>query len=562
MTRKRKTTANRPSQANREFVTNSRGEKVRNVAYQGKNTAGSTGDNTADGIRGDFGSDTGAGFDPDVLEDAQQMCDSNTERMWDVFDDLSAGGDIDNAAWWADRAVKDFLDPIEYRSRAQHMDEEDVDDVLLTDCEAALQVYEDRGIVFEPMENKDFYVGDDNDRSLLGVRIHSNDPRLPSKITIEDTVHPYDMDDVRKHDTISMEWRDPIAPDKITRFSSWSTDQGSRDKYRCWDMQKENADGFVHVTRNDDTRITERVWKKPRHLDDGTPVSRVVVEDDIRTGGWKKLSFLGTDTHEGPVNVEKYNPESDSVMVSDFGSEHRLTVYNNKRKTQEPRLPRMGIEKIDLYNETLDTVPVFDENSTETTYDLSYDGQDLTATWTNPGGGLYEVKMKKTLLPVADAQGNSYYYQPQEMSFSGVKNKNFADDVAKERENVKQVIQKKNSETPTRKVTLLTDDKGNRYVGEVVTTVDPSTNTVAEYAMQVTMPGTGGVDVSTMPYSRASTREEMEENLRTMGLTTSAGEVKQVAVPVYGLSRNGELTVESFEERIDPRDLTRLSRGE
>lgn len=54
MVRKRKTTAHRPSQADREFVTNSRGEKVRNTAYTGRRSHTGTGDTSPDGVRGDF----------------------------------------------------------------------------------------------------------------------------------------------------------------------------------------------------------------------------------------------------------------------------------------------------------------------------------------------------------------------------------------------------------------------------------------------------------------------------------------------------------------------------
>ena len=57
MTRKTKPTANRPSEPDREFVTNSRGEKVRNTAYnpKTKNTGGVV-RGTVESASGDFGS--------------------------------------------------------------------------------------------------------------------------------------------------------------------------------------------------------------------------------------------------------------------------------------------------------------------------------------------------------------------------------------------------------------------------------------------------------------------------------------------------------------------------
>lgn len=55
MTKKRKATANRPSQADQEFVTNSHGEKVRNVAYQGRKSTSAAGGSATD-VKNDFSS--------------------------------------------------------------------------------------------------------------------------------------------------------------------------------------------------------------------------------------------------------------------------------------------------------------------------------------------------------------------------------------------------------------------------------------------------------------------------------------------------------------------------
>ena len=57
MIRKRKNTANRPSESDREFVINSHGEKVRNMAYNPKNKKTASTTTTTD-VMGDFGGGT------------------------------------------------------------------------------------------------------------------------------------------------------------------------------------------------------------------------------------------------------------------------------------------------------------------------------------------------------------------------------------------------------------------------------------------------------------------------------------------------------------------------
>ena len=86
MTRQRKTIANRPSESDREFVTNSRGEKVRNVAYTGGDTTSRSGV-TAQDVTSDFGgSRGGTPADMDNLTPSQEGYLRAVNEIWESTD--------------------------------------------------------------------------------------------------------------------------------------------------------------------------------------------------------------------------------------------------------------------------------------------------------------------------------------------------------------------------------------------------------------------------------------------------------------------------------------------
>ena len=82
MTRKRKNTANRPSQSDQEYVTNSRGEKVRNVAYVPREK--SKKNISATSLSGDFDSSTGLS-----AEEREELRDNILDIAEDLHDKYS-----------------------------------------------------------------------------------------------------------------------------------------------------------------------------------------------------------------------------------------------------------------------------------------------------------------------------------------------------------------------------------------------------------------------------------------------------------------------------------------
>ena len=99
MTRARKNTANRPSEANREFVTNSRGEKVRNVAYQGKNTTGSD-KGAAVNPLGDFGDTTSTPYIEESFRSPDELYDDIVNTFDDFFDDYKMSIDFNGDMYY------------------------------------------------------------------------------------------------------------------------------------------------------------------------------------------------------------------------------------------------------------------------------------------------------------------------------------------------------------------------------------------------------------------------------------------------------------------------------
>ena len=85
MTRKRKNTANRPSQSDHEFVTNSRGEKVRNVAYIPREKKNTTPVSTKS-VKNDFNANTGLSE-----QERKDLQEDLSDTLYDIYKDSHGG---------------------------------------------------------------------------------------------------------------------------------------------------------------------------------------------------------------------------------------------------------------------------------------------------------------------------------------------------------------------------------------------------------------------------------------------------------------------------------------